>query len=130
MFALCQNIQDNSKVIKMLIDKGANVNIKNSEYCWSGHLTSHYYPLFAVCQYGNFEVIKSLIGNGAKINKRCVIASPLTVLCTSSKVDVASIDYMIENDANINGCQEDDLSPLHALIKYNPKNRGKEISYW
>ena len=122
LFALCQNMQDNSKVIKMLIDKGAKVNYKNYEYSGSGHLDRHFYPLYAACQYGNLEVMKLLIENGAKINKKsCFTATPLAALCVSPKVNVALIDYMLENGANVNGCQKDDdeISPLHALIEFN-----------
>ena len=132
LYALCQNIQDNSKTIKMLIERGAKVDIQVGEYSDNGHPDRYFTPLYAACQYGNLEVIKLLIENGAKIEHEeldFLYGSPFAVLCASPKVEITTIDYMIEKGADPNNILGDDkITPLTAFIQFNP-GKIEEMKY-
>lgn len=93
------------ETIKLLIDKGANINHSNN---------FGYTPLFVASMFDNLKRIKLLIENGADISKKD--NSGRTVLFAAFLSDDSEIlQCLIENGANINEVDEDGISPLQYL---------------
>lgn len=90
MFNAVRN--DNTRQIKLLIENGADVNMK-VENGWT--------PLHYASSSGGFYSIKLLIENGADVNMKDKIGrTPLMVALTYRDYEIAEI--LIENGANVN----------------------------
>ena len=95
------------RVIKMLIDKNVNVNIKNVY----GKTALHY-----ACEYGMLEVIEALYKNGADMNSRNNNGNtPLHFACNSYNMDL--VKFLVERGVDVNAINNTENTPLHKLCQ-------------
>lgn len=80
------------KAVKLLIEKGANVNV----------ILGGYTPLLYASYNDNFEIVKLLVNNGANINHipKSLIISPALIVALKSK-NKEIYDFLIDNGADI-----------------------------
>lgn len=82
----------NLEMIKYLLEKGADINVKNEDGSTA---------LMTASMYGNLEIIKYLIENGADINAKDNDDS--TALIYASKWgNLETVEYLVKNGADIN----------------------------
>lgn len=82
----------NLEMIKYLLEKGADINVKNEDGSTA---------LMTASMYGNLEIIKYLIENGADINAKDNDGS--TALIYASKWgNLETVEYLVKNGADIN----------------------------
>lgn len=99
---------DRTEIIKLLIDKGADVNITSSE--------SSDTPLIVAININSFEIVKSLYNAGADINKNM----PLIMAICNSSAEIA--EFLIEKGADVNVIDEDGTTALYyAVGSYKPQ---------
>jgi ankyrin repeat protein len=94
-------------VVKLLIENGADVNLKGE--AWYG-------PLHAAAANGHIEVVKILLENGADVsifhqNK------PLHNAAMNGHIEVAEI--LLDNGADVNAKGTDEAAPLHTAVSNN-----------
>lgn len=92
------------EIVKLLIDRGADVNLKGE--AWYG-------PLHAAAMGGHVEVVKLLLDHGAKVN----IFShnkPLHYAAKNGHIEVAEI--LITHGADINARGIDEYTPLGTAV--------------
>lgn len=83
---------ENLEMIKYLLEKGADINVKNEDGSTA---------LMTASMYGNLEIIKYLIENGADINSKDNDDS--TALIYASKWgNLETVEYLVKNGADIN----------------------------
>ena len=85
-----KNLDDRFALVKLLVEKGANVN-----YTWkiSGAGAS-YTPLFTAVTHGYIDIVKFLLGKGADVNAKNTYASDKGLFCSATALDYA---YANEN---------------------------------
>ena len=100
---LCKQDEFHIELIKLLINRGADVNI--------GDIT----PLGYLCLHENvnIELMNLLIDHGANVNKICYKKdesfTPLAYLCKQNKYNFKAIQFLIEKGADINQeCKNND----------------------
>lgn len=120
------------EVVRLLVENGANVNIKNR------------FNDDALCIASNVqtdEVIDYLLDNGANLNtKACGGGSPLVIACRYGK-GLSTIMRMINMGANVNDCDYHQNTPLmgaclwarldlvHLLVEHGAKH-SVNIDNW
>jgi ankyrin repeat protein len=93
------------KIIKYLIEKGANVNAKNND---DGDTPLHY-----ACYNDNTEIVKYLFEKGANIYEKSFKGdTALHYACDKGILDM--IKFLVENGASIHDKNIDDYTPLHC----------------
>jgi len=109
---------ENIKIIKYLIEYGANINKRNK---------NGYTPLIvAIKKKKNNDIVKYLIDNGADVNQRTVNGdSPLMEACKKRNKPV--IKYLIKNGAEINIENKEGETPLTISIVNNDMNIAKYL---
>ncbi|XP_057332164.1 putative ankyrin repeat protein RF_0381 [Microplitis mediator] len=96
-----------SKVVKILVSRGANVN---------SHIRNGMTPLHIASKYGCLKIMDHLLKNGADVNSRCTGPyflgyTPLHFACQSNKLNCAKL--LIENNATVVPKNRDDINPIH-----------------
>jgi ankyrin repeat protein len=94
-------------VVKLLIENGADVNLKGE--AWYG-------PLHAAAAKGHIEVVKILLENGADVNIFHQ-NKPLHNAAMNGHIEVAEI--LLANGADINAKGTDEAAPLHTAVSNN-----------
>jgi len=94
-------------VVKLLIEKGADVNLKGE--AWYG-------PLHAAAAKGHIEVVKILLENGADVNIFHQ-NKPLHYAAMNGHIEVARI--LLAHGADINAKGTDEAAPLHTAVSNN-----------
>jgi ankyrin repeat protein len=98
----------NTEVVKLLIEKGADINVKNN----FGSTPLHY-----ASNEGNTEVVKLLIDNGADINvKDRADTTPLHKASFKGHTEV--VNLLIENGADIHVKDNSGDTPLKVANEY------------
>ncbi len=110
------------KIIKYLIEKGANVNKLDSNGCSSLHYACLWY--FELCNDENKDsIVKLLVENGADVNMRNNSNyTPLLLIARNCQTRYAYsidslIEYLIENGAKIKVNKKSDLNILPVLYR-------------
>lgn len=95
---------DEAKALDM-IAKGADPNDPGSSGCP---------PVYLACGGHNMlDVVRALIGRGAKLEARGKLGTPLQVACYCGSAEV--VDYLISKGADLSArCGRDDYTPLHV----------------
>jgi len=115
----CLNKSISKEVVKILIRKGACVNLTNGY----GNNSLHY-----VCGNDNAkkEIIEILISEGAEVNSSDFIGyTPLHNACCNSKISKEIIETLVNKGAEINSTDRDGCTPLHYVCRR--KDISKEI---
>ncbi len=94
-------------VVKLLIENGADVNLKGE--AWYG-------PLHAAAAKGHIEVVKILLENGADVNIFHQ-NKPLHDAAMNGHIEVAEI--LLAHGADINVKGTDEAAPLHTAVSNN-----------
>jgi len=94
-------------VVKLLIENGADVNLKGE--AWYG-------PLHAAASKGYIEVVKILLENGADVNI-FQQNKPLHNVAMNGHIEVAEI--LLAHGADINAKGTDEAAPLHTAVSNN-----------
>ncbi|ARE67642.1 SWPV1-067 [Shearwaterpox virus] len=110
---MCLAAETNIEVVSYLIDKGFNVNTKDSY----GDSPLHYVTR-NICSYDNLYVAKLLIKSGANVNARNrVRCTPLhnVVSCCNKSFNLyyEMIKYLIDNGANLEARDITGQTPLY-----------------
>ena len=155
LFFLCKNYFLNLEAIKLLIDSGADINagINTKSYtpleclCLKQNITNEIIqffideganasqgseyssPLGCLLQskVNNIELFKTLINNGADVNKEFQIKhkgnkyTPLFYMCQQKDVNIETIKFLIDNGADVNK-GSDFTSPLSFLCQQPEQN--------
>lgn len=107
LFHALENDTPNSRVIKLLVDKGADVNyqVNNSD-------ESSYTPLMAACQTRNKEIIKIILDKATSIDVRSkyknsdnddVLMTPFGFLCGKNAYEFSDILMaLLDRGVNVN----------------------------
>ena len=95
------------KVVKWLIDNGANVN-KSDEYDDT--------PLIIACESGNKQIVEILLEADVDVNNALTDSNPLLIVCKSGRSDIAKI--LLEDGADANVCRNGN-TPLSIACLYN-----------
>ena len=92
LIAACLGENVNLDVVKLLVSRGASVNLPNCRQTT---------PLMGVAFSGNMDVLKYLVENGAEIN--AVNLTRSTPLCAAAKIGQHEvIKYLLRKGANLN----------------------------
>ena len=92
----------NLEIIRLLIDKGADVNVKDDNENTPLHLST------------NKNIAELLISNGADVNaKDWSGETPLHRIISNEDLQLDIIKLLIEKGADVNAKDEDDSTPLH-----------------
>ncbi len=105
LFVAIEN--DNNEFAKLLIENGADINVKNNY-----NIT----PLHLAIRNNNNELIKLLIEKGADINIKILDYSPFYYACLNNNFEMTKL--FIENSADIN-VKRDGFFLLHFACSYN-----------
>ena len=94
--------------VKLLIEKGADVNAKN---------ILHTTPLFFAADNDNLEMVKLLVENGADVNIRNYDDGNPALFIAALKGNWEMFQYLVENGADILIENGDGCSALHAAAE-------------
>jgi uncharacterized protein len=97
----------NLAMIKLLVEKGADINLPNNSYSWT--------PLIFACNRNFLAGAKFLIENGANVNfQDCWQRTPLTLTTHPTAVLL-----LLSNGANVNLADEHGSTPLMCAAYNN-----------
>ena len=103
-FACCNS---HTAVVKLLLNKGANIEAQNDE---------HWTPLHLACQNGQTDVVKLLLNNRANIEAQDNEHwTPLHFACHDGHAKVAKL--LLNNHANIDAQDNEHWTPLHLACQ-------------
>jgi ankyrin repeat protein len=97
--------------IKLLIDKGADVNIKND--------INDTALIWACNNNRNIEIIQLLLNKGADVNIQSLNIGTTALLCACSNDDTEIIKLLLDNDAELNVKNSQNFTPLHHACRNN-----------
>ncbi|GFR76508.1 ankyrin repeat-containing domain [Elysia marginata] len=102
LYKACKSRHADWKIVKFLLDKGADVN-KEVKGGWT--------PLAAACHYGKLEVINLLIEHGASLHwKTSEGNTPLAIAVYKKRVEVCLL--LLRRGAEVDGTTKGGFSPL------------------
>ncbi|CAF1008766.1 unnamed protein product [Rotaria sp. Silwood1] len=109
-------LKDRVDVVKVLIEKGAQVNVKN-RYGVS--------PLLLCAESGNRELVQALVKAGADVNitpqgelaEENFLAGQTPLFGAAKKGHVEICEYLIENGANVNAITMTGATPLYTATE-------------
>jgi ankyrin repeat protein len=105
-------VSRNIKIIRMLLDKGADINIIDD--------SEMYTPLHLAVLEDNIEIIQMLLDKGANINILCYSLNngkkytPLHLVVLERNIDL--VEILLEKGANINLQNSSGETPLHLAV--------------
>ena len=108
------NIYDknNLKIVKILVEKGAKLNIINQK---------GYSPLSIACRYNNIYIINFLFEKGCDINlKNLYKETCLNIAVQFQNIDIIKI--LLKNGADVNNFDFLGLTPLHIACNFDSCN--------
>ncbi|KAJ8108358.1 hypothetical protein OPT61_g8230 [Boeremia exigua] len=104
---LCTAALAGVEYVQVLLEAGANLNIQCSE-CADSNYNCHYGPaLFTAAGYGELDVMRFLVENGANVNFGPHIGrygSPLSAAVTGGHLEC--VRYLVDNGADVNSTME------------------------
>jgi len=101
---------NNSDLISLLLDYGADINSKNSNQ-WT--------PLHIACQYSNLNIVKHLLKNNANVNEVDQnLNTPLYLVCQNGNTEI--VNLLLKKRADVNSQNSLNWTPLHIAC-YNGK---------
>ena len=105
------------RVVQLLLDRGANVNMEDK-----GQLT----PLHLASYYGRLDIVRVLLSHGARVNakgEQGQTALHLVLDGNRSGIDaVGIVRLLLENGADVNAQDSNNETPLHLACNY-----GKDV---
>jgi len=108
LYAMKQGrFENNKKLIELLIEKGVDVNVKNSE-----GIT----PLILATQKYDIELIKLFIENGADVNVRSN-DGVVPLILVIKKRDIKLIELFLEKGADVNELDKERKRAIHYVIE-------------
>jgi len=113
-------LEEKSEIVKLLIEKGVNLNIVNNE--------DKFVPLKLACRKQNLKIVKILIDNGADVN--LVGYEGRTALFDAIEATRANkeiISYLIQNGADIHKEDDKGITPL-SFAQTNKKSLVKVLT--
>ena len=100
-------LNKSNTIIKLLIDNGANINIKDSK---------SQTPLHHAVSQGSLEIVKLLIKSGADISSKTINGqTPLHFAVSQGSLEIVKL--LIESGANISLTNNYGQTPLHIAAK-------------
>ncbi|AAF44362.1 ankyrin repeat gene family protein [Fowlpox virus] len=103
-----------SRLTRLLINKGADVNVRN-RYGKT--------PIHLACMYSKIGNIKVLIKNGANVNERDNYGITPLMIC-SREGKVSNMEYLLANGADVNQTDYD----KNTALTYAIRNKSKECT--
>lgn len=128
--------EDEKKMIQLLIDKGADMEYRY--YYHEEHDFSNYYedsdgcgstPLLCAVRYGDYELVKLLVENGADINAKDAYgynAAALVADELNDKYGAEIAQYLVDNGAETE-CTTKLGSSMYFLIGRNSQHSNEKI---
>ena len=108
----------NYEIVKLLVDKGAGVNIRDG---------ANHTALIEASKRGYFEIVKYLVENGADINAKDNDGKT-TLMIASEDRNLEIVKYLVRNGANVNAQNNDGKSAFDLmLIRGNAEIEGLEM---
>lgn len=100
---------DNFKMVKMLIEHGANPSTKEFDNS----------PLYWANIHNNIEIMQYLIDHGVDINQKCGTDgyNLLNLECGSS--NFTKVKFIIENGCDVNNADTEGNTPIHKSIIFD-----------
>jgi len=129
--------QGNEEAVRMLVDRGADVNIANplGEAAQKGNETivrllldhgANPNCLKNAIYGGNLEIIKILIDHGAHVNQRVDNSGRTPLQTAVERACEESIKLLITEGADVNLSNDQGETPLHVLVRIWPHDSWKE----
>ena len=113
---------DKSKIVKLLLEHGANPSLRTKHKFNSLHLACIYS--------GNKDIIKLLLDAGSNPNELCNFNnSPLLLLCRYHGYNKESVKLLVENGADINHNNSCSISCLYTLYNDNLSIKDDYVDY-
>ena len=117
LFVAVQN--NNTEIVKALIDAGANVNTE-SYPAYVNTITGHYSgrtPLFIAVENNNTEIMKALVKEGANVNATA-ISGRTPLLNAVSYGNIEMVNALVKEGADVNATYDYGKTPLFEAINY------------
>jgi len=105
---------DSKAIVKLLIDKGADVDL-------AGKWFHNYTPLMSALRSGHEDIAAILINRGAKIDLKDRSGKSAIHFAAESALD-RSIVFLIEKGADLNAKTNDGTTPLHKAVQWHRSN--------
>jgi ankyrin repeat protein len=102
----------NIDILKLLVEKGANVNAKDKK---GGT------PLHDAARFNTLEVVKFLVEKGAVVNAETAHKYTPLYMSVMNTYDDSIAPYLIEKGADVNIQNADGFTPLIQAISFNPE---------
>lgn len=102
-------------VAKLLIDHGADVNVKHNDIT----------PIYIAATLGDKELVDLLLDKGANINGECTCETPLHSAIAEKHKEVAEL--LVNHGANVNALNMSKRTPLHFLATYVKDQKLAEL---
>ncbi|MDP0589962.1 MAG: ankyrin repeat domain-containing protein [Candidatus Endonucleobacter bathymodioli] len=126
----------NNKLIELLIESGAKVNILDA---------NKYMPLHKSVRYGEIELVKILLNAGADVNQKCLsihihntdsirktfhpipgeFVTPLRIAILCDDFEIVKV--LLDKKANPNDCIENHITPLGMAVTADSSNIVTEL---
>lgn len=110
LLAVCQ--YNNINLLELLLAKGANIEQEALNF-YDAKINA----LIVATESGSFDCVRCLVENGLDVNYKIKgkeeTAGRTPLFCASVKNHAHIVEYLIENNADVNSCEDSGLSCLH-----------------
>ncbi|MDH5679942.1 MAG: ankyrin repeat domain-containing protein [Spirochaetota bacterium] len=116
--------RDDIRFVKLLLDKGLDVNSKVVKGDDKGHT-----PLIYAVRNGNYHIVKLLLENGANINARTQSDNELTSLHFANRSlypNYKLINLLINKGADVNARDKYGFTPFHDILSIDTSQNYKK----
>ncbi|MDF3047638.1 MAG: poly [ADP-ribose] polymerase tankyrase-like [Candidatus Midichloriaceae bacterium] len=100
----------NLKIVKLLLDKGADVNAKID-----GILDT---PLHIATAYSHLEIVELLLERGADVNAKFAVNETTPLHASAIRGNLEIFKFLYKNGADVNAKDNKDQTPIDYIIKY------------